>query len=259
MRSQGRVPSLAKPFCLCVLLLMQLPALADSEKRQTRIICREELSLVRREELAGKLRAITGWTNLEFDSGGSLQLGINAPIGGSASARALLTAAAYGKDVLILEDASNRLDIVFCQVIPGHWKSGDSQRAPAYVVLIDFTDFDHLMGDRPALAAFNAGWGLLHEIDHVIKDSSDPGEIGRAGDCEDHINQMRRELDLPQRSDYFFTFFPQAEFSDFSTRFVRLAFDRKDAPPNKHHRYWLMWDATLVGGLGGSKQIAQLR
>jgi hypothetical protein len=180
-------------------------------------------------------------------------------VGGSASARALLTAAVYGPNILILEDASNRLDVVFCQVIPGRWSGSDSQHPPVYVVLIDFADFDHLMGDQPALAAFDVGWGLLHEIDHAVNDSSDPSKLGRIGDCEDHVNQMRRELDLPERADYFFNFFPHTEFSDFSTRFVRLGFYRKDEPLHKHHRYWLMWDATVVGGLAGPKQIAQLR
>lgn len=70
---------------------------------------------------------------------------------------------------------------------------------------------------------------------------------------------MRRELGLPERAEYFFTFFPHAEESGFSTRYVRLAFDQKNANSKKHRRYWLIWDATLVGGLNDPKQIAELR
>ena len=178
---------------------------------------------------------------------------------GSETARDLLRQAVSGKNILILEDASNRDDVVFSQVVPGRWKDKDFTGPPVYVVRIDFADFDHLMGDQPALDAFDVGWGVLHEIDHAVKDSIDSRVLGRVGDCEDHINQMRRELHLPERSNYFFTFFPYTEESGFSTRLVRLAFDQKDPASNKHRRYWLIWDAALVGGLNDSKQIAELR
>jgi hypothetical protein len=216
------------------------------------------LSQNRRAELANKLRTITGWRDLEFDRNGSLRTGVNTAVGGSDSARALLNKALSGTNILILEDASNRADVVFCKVVPGRWKVS-SQGPPVYVVLIDFVDFEHLMGDRLALSAFDPAWGLLHEIDHVIENSADSDKLGRAGHCEDHINQMRRELGLPERSEYFFTFFPQTENSGFSTRYVRLAFDQKEKSSRKYRRYWIMWDATLVGGLNESKQIAELR
>jgi hypothetical protein len=236
-----------------------LPVLAEPGKRQTKIICRQELSLARRTELTGKLRRITGWADLGFDEGGSLRPGNRNPAGGSEAARNLLTQALSGSNILILEDASNRADVVFSEVVPGRWKEISFQAPPAYVVRIDFSDFDHLMGDQPALDAFDVGWGLLHEIDHIVNDSVDSEVLGRAGDCEDHLNQMRRELHLPERADYFFTFFPHSQESGFSTRLVRLAFNQKESASNKHRRYWLIWDANQVGGLGGAKQIAALR
>jgi len=154
-------------------------------------VCREELSLARRVELSDKLRAITGWPDLKFDESGTLQLGSARAIGGSQSARDLLDKAISGDNVLIIEDASKRQDVVFCRVIPGRWKNSAVSNPPAYIVLIDFADFDHLMGDTEALKAFDVGWGFLHEIDHVINDSSDRATVGIAGDCEDHINLMR--------------------------------------------------------------------
>ncbi len=75
-----------------------------------------------------------------------------------------------------------------------------------HVVQIDFTDFRQVPGDKEALAAFDVGWAVLHEIDHVISDSADPITQDVAGDCEGHINQMRRELGLPVRSNYFFAY-----------------------------------------------------
>ena len=247
-----------RPFCLWILLVLCLPALANPARRQTRIICRDELSQTRRVELANKLRTITGWPDLEFDKSGSLRTGESEAVGGSSAARLLLSKALSGANIVILEDASARADVVFCKVIPGRWKDS-YQGPPVHIVSIDFADFDHLMGDRPALVAFNAGWGLLHEVDHVIENSTDSDKPGSAGNCEAHINQMRRELGLPERSEYFFSFFPQTEFSGFSTRYVRLAFDQKDAGSRKHRRYWIMWDANLVGGLSDTKQLAGLR
>ena len=118
---------------------------------------------------------------------------------------------------------------------------------PTFVVLIDFADFDHVMGDKAALKAFDPAWALLHEIDHVVNDSSD-SDSG-PGECEDHINTMRRECNLPFRSDYYFTYFLSTNQADFQTRFVRMAFDQEERVGNKRRRYWVVWDATLVGGL----------
>ena len=242
---------------VAILLVCCAVRLAD-EKHRGNIICRGEVPAAARDDLANRLRIITGWPSLGFDDQGSLRVGADAPVVGSTTARDLISKALSGDKILILEDASNRSDVVFSRVVPGRLKNNAVANLSVFVVLIDFADFDRLMGDRPARAAFNVGWGVLHEIDHVVNDSVDSESLGRAGDCEDHINQMRRECHLPERSNYFFTFFPHAEASNFKTKFVRLAFDQEDGA-NKHRRYWLIWDATQVGGLPESKQIAALR
>jgi hypothetical protein len=246
----------------CVLtgmsLLCCLPHRA-SDRHRGAIICREELSVARREQLAGKLRIITGWPRLTFDEGGRLRLGVDQPVAGSRTARALITKALSDDKIFILEDASNRSDVVFSRIVPGRWKNVTDEKLPVFVVLIDFADFDHLMGDPQALAAFDVGWGLLHEIDHAANDSADAETLGQTGECEGHINQMRRECNLPQRVDYFFRFYPHANESAFTTRFVRLAFDQEKTNSGKHRRYWLIWDATLVGGLELTRQVVALR
>lgn len=259
MRPRVTVSSFSKAFCLFALLLVPSAALAEPTRQPTKVICQTSFPRAKREDLAARLRTITGWTDLEFDKNGFLQLGLNAPIGGSETARGLLSAALNNESVLILEDASKRKDVVFGKLVRGHWKDAKAESPPVFLVLIDFADFDYLIGDRPALAAFNAGWGMLHEIDHAVNDSVDSSESGRVGDCEDHINRMRRELSLPERSDYFFTYFPHTQQSEFTTRFVRLPFDRKDATSGKQRRFWLMWDAAIVGGLDELKQVAEFR
>lgn len=241
---------------MAVLLLCCVSLAAESHTGA--IVCREEVSSARRNELARKLQVITGWRELKFDSSGSLRLGAGVADGGSISARSLIAGALASEKVVIIEDASSRSDVVFARVVPGRWKSNDSKNPEAFVVQIDFADFDSLMGDRQALEAFNVGWGLLHEIDHVVNGSEDAAAVGHLGQCEDHINQMRRECHLPARLDYFFSFFPNAEQSEFRTRLVRLAFE-EEAGAKNHRRFWVIWDAAIVGGLDSSRQVATLR
>ena len=120
------------------------------------------------------------------------------------SARALLSKAVAGESLIVLEDASGRPDVGFCRVVPGRLKHDSASQVPVYVVLIDFKDFHQLTGDEEARAAFDVGWGLLHEIDHVVSESEDPKTTNVVGECEDHINMMRREVGLPLRANYFF-------------------------------------------------------
>jgi hypothetical protein len=159
---------------------------------------------------------------------------------------------------VIIEDASNSSAVAFCRVIPGRWKSAASTSPPAFVVQIDFADFDQLVGDARALDAFNVGWGLLHELDHIAHDSPDAVLLSETGECEAHINQMRRECNLPERARYFSTLMPGTSESTFATRLVRLAFEQRQPEVNKKKRYWLVWDATMVGGLE-QNQLAVLR
>jgi hypothetical protein len=258
-RPQGFIVSaVIRPFGLVALVVVCSVVQGAAEAHQGAIVCREEVPTAAREQLAKQLRAITGWPTLKFDARGSLRTGEDIPVDGSLTARSLLSKALSGNTALILEDASNRSDVVFSRVVPGRWQNDAFEKRPVFVVLIDFADFDHLMGDRLALEAFNVGWGVLHEIDHAMNDSIDSERLGHVGECEDHINQMRRECHLPERREYYFTFFPHAEESEFKTKLVRLAFDQKETSA-KHRRYWLMWDATQVGGLPQSKQIAALR
>lgn len=246
--TQRRVVSALVRICfLCITLLVCLPQTLAANSLD-RIICREQLSLARRRMLADKLGDITG-LRVAFDSNGALRLESSVAHGGSQTARDLIAKALARTNVIVLEDASNHQDVVFARVVAAEWKHHRSEMPPAFVVLIDFADFDHLLGDREALKAFDVGWAFLHELDHVVNDSADTEIANDPGDCENHINVMRRECNLPQRANYCFTYLPSTHRSDFRTRFVRLAFEHTEALSNKHRRYWVMWDAELVGGL----------
>lgn len=259
MRSRPRWKNrqnIYRALCLLATILLCGLAPAQASSSSSNILCRPDLSAARRQELASKLSAITGYARLGFDDDGALRVNGETFSGGSQTARALLAAALSGDRLIVLEDASNRPDVVFCRVVEGRWRRESLNKARAFIVLIDFADFSKVTGDRAALAAFNIGWGVFHEIDHVVNDSLDAESLSGVGDCETTINRMRRECGLAERAEYFFTLFPGTESSAFSNQLVRLAFDQQLPATNKKKRYWLVWDARMVGGLPEHQQLA---
>ena len=243
---------------LAGILLLLAPIDLFAGHSRSNIVCREDLSPAHRKQLAIDLRKITGLSDLEFDDDGTLSASTNQIAGGSTTARHLILNAIDGRNAVVLEDASDSAEVAFGRVIPGKWKNLNPDNPPAFVIQIDFQDFDRLMGDERALEAFNVGWGFLHELDHIVNDSVDATSAGEIGECEAHLNQMRRECNLPERKDYFFTPSPLTADSTFMTRLVRLAFEEPNTASRKKKRYWLTWDATMVGGLE-QNQVAALR
>lgn len=244
-QTYGRL--LSRLTCLAVLSFCGL--LTSAHAGVSMILCREEVATKQQRELVEQLRVITGWSDLNFDSEGSLLLGTTTPNGGSQKARDLLTSVQNGNNLIVIEDASGSDDVAFGRVVEARWKRAEEDRPPAFVVKVDFADFSHVIGDADALAAFNAGWVVLHELYHVTSGAPDSSKAGETGECEALINQMRRECLLAVRSEYHFHFFPGANRGEFKTRFVRLAFERQNPKTNKKRRIWLMWDAAFVGGL----------
>lgn len=245
------------PSCCALILWLCFASSLYAQGQANHVVMRDNISQSQRTQLAEALNKISGSPQLRFDEDGALALGNKDPKAGSSIARELLERAVTGAKVIVLEDASNRSDIAFCGVFPGRWLRA-GERPAAFVVMIDFADFQKLIGDRRALQAYDVGWAVLHELDHVVNDSEDSTRAGESGDCEDHINAMRRELKLPERTEYFYTLFPVSEESNlFPTRLVRLAFEAREQSRRK--RYWLMWDAAAVGGVVESKELATLK
>lgn len=212
-----------------------------------------------REELIQRLQLITGWRELHFDRNGLLTVNPIRFVGGSASARELLKNALAGEKLIVLEGANARSDVVFCRVDLGQWRQTNQARPTTYVVIIDFNDFKYVSGDREARAAFDVGWAVLHELEHIVNGSADTDVAGTGGDCEASINRMRTELDLPIRASYYFTFLPVKTDLHLISKFVRLPFDGRAPGSDKRKRYWLIWDAMLVGGLTADAQTASLK
>lgn len=232
-----------------VVLLISSSAAANSASR---VVLRDDVSPVHRDQLLNKLRKITGWTRLTFAADGTLSIDTTETSAGSKSARGLLASAAAGANAIILEDASSRADIAFCRVVPARWHNAHAAKFRAFVVLIDFNDFEQLVGDTEARESFDVGWAVLHELDHVVMNSADTEVNDHLGECETHINKMRDELGLPLRASYFFTASTLKADPNFTTRFVRLPFEKRDPSSRRLKRYWLTWDLTVVGGVAPS-------
>jgi hypothetical protein len=245
--------------CLSVLFLILCTAVSyANESKASHVVLRESFSSAHRMELISQLQTISGWKDLHFDELGRLQVGIAQPTSGSIAARTLLSQATTGNQLIVVEDASDSIAVVFCRVIPGKWKRAHAEVLPTFILQIDFRDFDQLTGDSRALEAFNVAWGVMHELDHVVNDSGDTHSLGEAGTCESHINAMRRELHLPERAEYYFSVLPAKTDLGFKTVLVRLRFEEK-VGREKTKRYWIIWDATTVGGTISRKEIATLQ
>jgi hypothetical protein len=256
-----RLPENPFPISRTVALIslsVLLTSSAYAETIRSNVVCREDIQHHERSTLAAKLRQISGMIDLRFDDKGALQLGSRSDSTGSKSARALLARAVQGSNVIIIEDASHRSDVAFARVIQGKWKAEATRTNPVFVVQMDFADFESLIGDEPALKAFDEGWAFLHELDHVVENSSDSTSAAELGECEDHINQMRLECNLPTRAAYFHSMFPVSGDNDFATRLVRLSFQGGDGATEKKKQYWLMWDARVVG-VTSDKRLALTR
>jgi hypothetical protein len=236
-------------FAGCVIFLCLASIATNANPLPSGILCRPELSLERRAELAKQLREITGWADLDFDAAGAMRPGeINAQRG-SATARALLGKARRGDSLLVIEDASDNREVIFSRVVGGQWSEDGKGKPRVYIIQVDFADFARVSGDREALAAFNAAWGVLHEVAHAVEDASDAPRTGEMGECEALINVMRRECGLAERAAYHFHFIPGLDRSSFKAKIVRLSFERHEPATNRKKQLWVVWDADLVGGL----------
>lgn len=247
-----------RPALLFALVVLMPLTISAGVRSHSRVLIKPTVTANERLRLVSKLAQITGWRKLAFDDKGELNPGDDGFVNGSSTARDLVDHAISGKNVIVIESANNRQDVVFCKIVPGVWNNGAETNPPAYVLMIDFSDFDRLVGDHTAAESFNIGWGVLHEFVHAVEDSVDSDEFGEVGACESTVNQMRRELGFAERREYFYTPVPGQSRSNFRTALVRLAFDEVLSESGKKKRHWLVWDAIAVGGLPKDLQVAAL-
>src|SRR6185503_11155042 len=135
--------SMSRAVWLGGILLLLLPIELQAGQNHGNVFCREEISPARREQLAAKLRNITGLSQLRFDDNGFLRTADDSVAsGGSQSAKQLLANAISGPNVVVIEEASNSSEVAFCRVVPGKWKENAAGKPPVFVIQIDFADFE---------------------------------------------------------------------------------------------------------------------
>src|SRR5262245_24233660 len=157
------------------------------------------------QKLQESLRQKTGFVELSFDRQGALTLGNRQHIaGGSATARALLATAVDRVNLYELESHERSPEIAFARLRDMEYRISETgKRVNIYQAQIDFADFDRLQGPREARASLDVGIALLHELAHgVLKLQDPPVDTDEIGECDAHINKMRRELQLPERLYY---------------------------------------------------------
>ncbi len=159
------------------------------------------------DALLKSLRHKTGFLEMRFNEHGFLT--IDNPFnvsGGSATARALLRAAIEMKDSIELQCRNRSSEVAFARLAKPviFLSQATKKQIDVYPIEIDFSDFEHLRGDKRVLAAFDLGFVVLHELAHAALGLRDAAvESDSPGECEEHINRIRRELQLPERQNYF--------------------------------------------------------
>lgn len=147
----------------------------------------------------------SGFVEMSFDEQGKLKLGNRQHIvGGSATARLLLIAAVDNANSYELESHDHSNDVAFARIYEYQDRVFDNtgKLTTAYKVQVDFADFDQLSGANEAKATFDLGIALLHELTHGVLKLQDTLDASQIGECDAHVNQIRRELRLPERLYY---------------------------------------------------------
>ncbi len=202
--------------------------------------------------LLESLRQKSGFQDMHFDKDGFLQLGDRASIsGGSTAARKLLIAAVDRAKAIDLENHNRTSQIAFARLAMSvsYLSRKTGERIEVAPIQIDFSDFAHLRGDKKVVAAFDIGFVVLHELGHAALGLRDELVNGQEpGECEDYINQIRRDLGVPQRQHYVAHTQLRRMFpSQMPSHQAELLFATSADDKTKPQLLSLRWDASQVG------------
>jgi hypothetical protein len=213
---------------------------------------RYQLSAKHLKAVIESLRRITSFQEMRFDEAGFLALGERAHVeSGSPSARELLIAAVDGEKVFELESHDNSPNVAFANLglATDYINTSSIPRIEAYPLRMDLADFARLNGGREALAAFDPGFLILHELAHGVWRLRDELVDRRGlGACDESVNLMRRELGLPERQRYLPRVYEVFTLTGTSKR-AELIFAHPPRESRPAGRRWsfLWWDVMEVG------------
>lgn len=210
----------------------------------------KKLTVDQMETVIKSLREKTGFAELGFDENGFLKIGDPHHIlGGSASARALIKSAVEANKAIDLEAHNRSSSVAFARLAkPTIYQSrATGATIDVYPIEIDFSDFSKLRGNKKVIAAFDVGFVIMHELGHAVlglRDALDESE--GPGECEEYVNRIRRELNLPERQ----TYFARTHKANLTTvvkpiEQAELIFTQSES--GKPRKLSLYWEAAMVG------------
>ncbi len=211
--------------------------------------------------LLSSLREKTGFAELHFDDADYLEIGNKENyVGGSNAARKLLLSALEGKILFKLEhhDRSEKVNFARLAESTIFRNMITKQEIEVRPLVIDFFDYDHLMGDRDVRHSFDQGMNVLHELVHGVynlRDAvEDPNELG---ECENFVNTIRHDLGLPERQYYMARIYSALMPAGTIVQQAKLQFTRtKEKNGNlKTETVFLSWDVGRVGLVKADEQL----
>ena len=256
--NKKRVCVIAAAYSTFYALFLSLPATADDLSRFRGGIRNSpgerRLNKKQLDAVLASLRDKSGFLEMCFDKDGFLTLGDQTKFsGGSGAARALLDAAIKMPHAVELESHTNSSLVAFARlsklVIYKRLSSGKMMNV--FPLEIDFSDLSRLRGDKQALAAFDLGFVILHELGHATHGLPDAsGDPNGLGECEELINRIRRELNLPERRTYVAHLhsIPNTAFIQGPTQLAELVFTRAVEKQGRMQieKFYLRWEASKV-------------
>lgn len=156
------------------------------------------------QTLLESLRHKTGLAEMRFDENSFLSTGGHTHIeSGSGVARELILATIHGNRTFELERYDNSSGVAFAQLVPMEYKEGNEIRHRVGLIQLDFEDFTQLDGSPEVRDAFDPGIAVIHELVHGILGLRDAlGSKTQLGECDEYVNRIRREMNLPERQHY---------------------------------------------------------
>jgi hypothetical protein len=214
-----------------------------------------KLSAQQLDAVLRSLRDKSGLLEMQFDENGFLTLGDHTKFhGGSDVARSLLQAATSMSDVVDLESHMYSSKIAFARLATpvAYHRYSSGEQIDVLPLEIDFSDLAKLRGHQQALSAFDLGFMILHELGHAafgLRDVEDDPQ--GLGECEEMINRIRRELNLPERQSYVAQTYlaPAIGPHRGSIRLAELVFARTVEKQGRMQieKFHLNWEAAAVG------------
>ncbi len=205
------------------------------------------------EILLAGLREKTGFTQLDFDASGYLKIGHQENFaGGSSAARKLLVAATESPILFNLENHNHSSEVSFARLAKSIIYRNMLTKAEIEVrpLIIDFSDYSQLLGDKDVMRSFDVGITVLHELVHGVYGLQDAvDDSNEIGECENLVNTIRRDLSLPERQSYIARLSPFNASSGTLVRRAELQFIRTKEVDGRRKTEWkiLSWDAVKVG------------